>query len=251
MMQETSLLYTIDPEALESTGAAGHGVQVNPDSTRDRIMAAAMELVAMAGIRATTVRDITQAADVNLAAVNYHYGSKVELLNQAIMRILLPVNLRRVEMLNAKPRDPATGAISVEDILDCLFRPIVECPRAADGSRMYLRALQHYRTEVDPRANQLIRNTFDEAGRRFVDEFAITLPHLNRAEIIWRYELARGGVLHTLTVCEPAYLRKRQMDAGAPLLATDQIEAILKQLVQCYLPSFLMQAVWRADQLTM
>lgn len=218
------------------------------DGTRERIMAAAMELVARKGIRATTVRDIAQAASVNLAAVNYHYRSKGKLLDEALMRIILPVNQRRIAMLASKRRD-AEGRIALPEILDCLFRPVVESPRAANGSRMYLRALQHYRNEASEAASARMRDLFDEAGLVFIDELCRTVPHLSRAEVIWRYELSRGGVLHVLTVCEPGYLRKRRLDAGMPMLSPDRIEDVMTQLIACYLPSFAQPAIWGPAQL--
>lgn len=230
------------PQSAPQPEAAG-------DPTRDRLMTAAMELVARKGIRGTTVRDLAQAAGTNLAAVNYHYGSKLALMNEAIIRIVLPVNQRRLAMLAATLRDPDSGAMALRDILECLFRPVVESPVSADGSRLYLRVLHHYRAEASAQANALIRDTFDEAGQRFVDEFALALPHLTRAEIIWRYELARGGILHILSVGAPSLLARRGLDHGAPLMRMDQVEAIMELFLRCYLPMFERSRVWSEDQL--
>src|SRR5262249_56597881 len=51
----------------------------SPDQTRQRLLAAASELFAAQGYHGTTVREIAQRAGVNLAAGNYHFGSKREL----------------------------------------------------------------------------------------------------------------------------------------------------------------------------
>lgn len=235
----------------EGGAAEISGTVIEPpvgDGTRERIMAAAMELVSRKGLRATTVRDIAQAACVNLAAVNYHYRSKRELLDEALMRVIMPVNQRRIRMLASKARD-ADGRISLPDILDCLFRPVVESPRSANGLRMYLRALQHFRNEASEAASAQMRDLFDEAGIVFIDELCRTVTHLSRAEIIWRYELARGGLLHVLTVCEPSYLRKRRLDAGQPLMSPDRYEEVMAQLIASSLPSFAQPAVWGAELL--
>ncbi len=219
------------------------------EQTRARLMVAAMDLVARHGIRGTTVRDLAQAAGTNLAAVNYHYGSKQELMSEAITRIMLPVNRRRMEMLAAAPRDPQTGGMAVRDILACLFRPVLESPVGPDGVRPYLRVLYHYRAEANAQANALIRETFEEAGRHFVDELVRALPHLSRAEVIWRYELARGGILHILSIGSPGYLRRRKLDGGAPLMALDSVEPIMDLFMGCYLPMMQGAPIWSKDQL--
>jgi AcrR family transcriptional regulator len=220
------------------------------EQTRERLMMAAMDLVARRGIRGTTVRELAQAAGSNVAAVNYHYGSKHELMSEAIIRIMLPVNRRRMEMLARAPRDPQTGAMTVRDVLECLFRPVLESPVGADGVRPYLRVLYHYRAEANPQANALIRDTFDEAGRLFVDELSRALPHLSRAEVIWRYELARGGILHILTIGDPSYLRRRRLDAGAALMPLDSVEPIMELFLGCYLPLMLGDRIWTEDRLS-
>lgn len=45
-------------------------------ATKDRLLAAASALFAERGFHATTIRDIAERAGANVAAGNYHYGSK-------------------------------------------------------------------------------------------------------------------------------------------------------------------------------
>jgi AcrR family transcriptional regulator len=56
------------------------------DTTRDRIVEAAGEIFAEKGFDATTVRDICQRAEANLAAVNYYFGDKQRLYVEAVVR---------------------------------------------------------------------------------------------------------------------------------------------------------------------
>jgi AcrR family transcriptional regulator len=64
-------------------------------NTKDRIMDEAEKLFAELGFKATSMRAITQAADVNLAAVNYHFGSKDKLIEEVIVRKLRLINAER------------------------------------------------------------------------------------------------------------------------------------------------------------
>lgn len=54
------------------------------DTTRDRILAAASSVFTEKGFDNTTVRDICNAADANVAAVNYHFGDKLKLYHQVL-----------------------------------------------------------------------------------------------------------------------------------------------------------------------
>lgn len=55
-------------------------------STKDRILGAAEELFAQHGFAGTSLRQVTSQADVNIAAVNYHFGSKENLVNEVFRR---------------------------------------------------------------------------------------------------------------------------------------------------------------------
>ncbi|MEJ2200328.1 MAG: TetR family transcriptional regulator, partial [Desulfuromonadaceae bacterium] len=71
-----------------------------PD-TKERILDAAEELFARQGFHATSLRAITGGAQVNLAAVNYHFGSKDGLLEAVFSRRLTPLNQERQRRLEA------------------------------------------------------------------------------------------------------------------------------------------------------
>ena len=55
-------------------------------NTKDRILGAAEELFAQYGFAGTSLRQVTSRADVNIAAVNYHFGSKENLVNEVFRR---------------------------------------------------------------------------------------------------------------------------------------------------------------------
>ena len=63
-----------------------HMATPQPFSTKDRILGAAEELFAQFGFAGTSLRQVTSRADVNIAAVNYHFGSKENLVNEVFRR---------------------------------------------------------------------------------------------------------------------------------------------------------------------
>src|SRR5678816_574617 len=72
-----------------------------PHETRTRILDAAEELFMLHGFEGTSMRQLTAKADVNLAAVNYHFGSKDALIEAVFRRRLDPMNAARIAALDA------------------------------------------------------------------------------------------------------------------------------------------------------
>src|SRR5712691_4179518 len=91
-------------------------VDATSADTKTRILDAAEQLFMEHGFEATSLRSLTTAAGVNLAAVNYHFGSKEELFQAVLTRRLDPMNQERVELLDALERDARGKALSCEAI---------------------------------------------------------------------------------------------------------------------------------------
>src|SRR6185437_16471905 len=92
----------------------------NTLDTKTRILKAAEKLFGLRGFDATSLRDITAEAQVNLAAVNYHFQSKESLIDALIERRILPINQRRFEMLDAAGHPP-----SVDQIVEAFLAPML------------------------------------------------------------------------------------------------------------------------------
>src|SRR5258708_4104116 len=95
-------------------------------TTKDRILNTAERLFARDGFEATSLRAITAEADVNLAAVNYHFQSKEALVEAVIGRRMGPVTARRLAMLDAYEASAGDAPLSIEKVMDAFFRPVVE-----------------------------------------------------------------------------------------------------------------------------
>ena len=91
--------------------------------TAERILDAAEELFADLGFDATSTRAITTRAGVNLAAVNYHYGSKDALIEAVFARRLVPLNRERLELLDRVEARAGAGGPAVESIVEAFVRP--------------------------------------------------------------------------------------------------------------------------------
>ena len=90
------------------------------DHTRTAILSAAERLYAARGFADVTMRDIVAAAGVNLAAVNYHFGSKDELIAELFVTRSLATNRERLNELKA-----AEAAGGGRAGIDAIFRALV------------------------------------------------------------------------------------------------------------------------------
>lgn len=158
-----------------------------PD-TKTRILDAAEKLFGKKGFDATSLRDITTEADVNLAAVNYHFQSKDSLIEATIIRGAGPINQKRLAMLDA-----AGPKATIEQIVEAFVGPVLE----QDFEPM---APLMARVLASPETMQRVfKQLIESMSRRFADAVGIALPELSPAERMWRLHFTAGAMAHTVT----------------------------------------------------
>src|SRR3954463_6556834 len=95
--------------------------------TRSRILDVAEELFGERGLDRVSFRDITRKAKVNLAAINYHFGSREELISAVFERRVVPVNQARLAALDAVEKSAGKRSPKPEAILEAFIRPALQC----------------------------------------------------------------------------------------------------------------------------
>ena len=166
------------------------------ESTRVDILDAAEQLFSLQGFAATSVRDITTAAGVNVAAVNYHFGGKEELLRGVTDRVVEPLNERRFMLLDALLN--VSEAPTVAQLVEAFVRPDIEAlQRLSSRAPHAARYLGRIYSDQTPWIREMTRAQFIEVGRRFVPLFAAALPELSISELEWRIEQMVAAVVHT------------------------------------------------------
>lgn len=180
---------------------------------KQRILCQAITIFATKGSELTTIREITEATKVNVASVNYYFGSKEGLLRAVLDNVLGPLNDERTRLLDEAEKQHH-DAPPVAALLDALLRPLVITARAPDGGRIVVRLLQHLRATPGMQVTTLLSDQFDQIAHRFIDAFSRALPELSRAEVIWRYEFARGAAMHVLTDADPRSGRLALLSKG-------------------------------------
>ncbi|WP_130618861.1 TetR/AcrR family transcriptional regulator [Dyella amyloliquefaciens] len=163
--------------------------------TKERILGAAEELFARHGFEGASLRQLTAAAGVNLAAVNYHFGSKDRLIEEVFRRRLDQLSSRRMAALQTVSGEPDT---TIEQVLAAFIVPALELSHDGNGS-LFMRVLARAFAEHDDTLRKFLSENYGHVMRQFTAEFARLLPHLNKEELYWRVDLVTGALTHAMS----------------------------------------------------
>lgn len=195
------------------------------EDTKEQILRAAEVLFAREGFANTSMREITDAADVNIAAVNYHFGSKERLLIEILDRIVAPLNEERIRILDEME---TVGTPNTVDLLTAFLLPdlrLIQELRSRDPS------LPRFVSRMYSEASDLMTRTmgrqFAETQKRFYSAFANALPDVRSEEIAWRLNCVVGIVV---------YLFASVQAPGSPPMLAGKPESDLDRLLTVTVP---------------
>jgi AcrR family transcriptional regulator len=200
-----------------------HGT-VDDAATKGAIIAAAERLFAIHGFRAVSVRDITASAGVNLASINYHFGSKDALLLEIFRRRTTELSRERARMLHeAKGRHG--GRPPVREILAALIEPPLRWAGRDEPHRIAMQFIIRARSEGTEAVREVLRTDVSHL-RRFADALILARPDLPAEEIYWRLHFALG-MIHNNRFAE--FDRLHVLSEG--LTRESDVEALLGRML--------------------
>lgn len=166
-------------------------------ATRAALLDAAERLFSKLGVEGTSVRGITKEAGVNLAAINYHFGTKERLALAVFARRLEPVNRGRIARLDALEKAARGRKLKLAAILEALIRPAVEAKEeGAPGCDDFMRLISRCFQEPNPELKKFVEQQFAEVARRFDSAVLRAVPGLPPGELFWRMNFFFGALHH-------------------------------------------------------
>ncbi len=177
-----------------------HAVTTRQDSsTKERILDADEKLFMERGFVATSMRLITAKAKVNLAAVNYHFGSKEKLVKEIFARRLGPLNYERIVHLDELEKAAAGKPLSPEQILEAFLTSALRLKRdPLQGGAMFLRLLGRVFTEPPGHMKTFLPEQYREVVVRYKAALARALPHLPEEELLCRMHFMFGAIAYAM-----------------------------------------------------
>ncbi|HET9678991.1 MAG TPA: TetR/AcrR family transcriptional regulator [Gammaproteobacteria bacterium] len=175
---------------MNAISSTARGAVKNP--TKNRILAAAEALFAEHGVASTSLRSITARASVNLAAVNYHFGSKDALIEAVYERRLAPLHHARLARLDMHEKAARDKPLAVEKIVDAFLTPVAdlgggqENGQQNDEALIFTRLLAQTYNEAAPYVHRLMATEHQQVMRRYKAALVNSLPDLSIADVCWR-----------------------------------------------------------------
>lgn len=168
--------------------------------TRERILDAAEHLFSHNGFHRTSIKQLASEAKVNLAAINYHFGSKMALIEKVIERRLRPINQQRMERLEAVRQTAARKGSRplAEDLLHAFIEPAFTINTPMRERRCLLALEGCAFSEPDTTIRTIFINQFKPPYMLLFQAMREALPDLPEDVLLWRLHFAIGTMTHCM-----------------------------------------------------
>lgn len=217
---------TPEPRATGKAPAGRRGPKSGPE-TRERLLNVAQELFANEGINSVSLRRIMEVAQVGASQLNYHFGTKRDLLRTIFSQKLDVLNKERLALLDIAEASP--GGPSLEKILEAYYLTSFRQFSNPEKDGNFARLVARVGSESSELASEIAEEFLDGVQRRFVSALQKALPGLDRTEIFWRLHVMMCVSIHTLT--NPLRIYRLSGGACDPRDADDMYRSLLPILL--------------------
>jgi AcrR family transcriptional regulator len=167
-----------------------------------------VKLFSERGYRNTSLRAIADAADVNLAAANYHFGSKAHLLEAAFERCIAPINDERMRRLRRIQKSSSPPSV------EALVRAFVDLEFALKDDDHLDQFLAHLFAEPKSVSVPLLEKMFAPTVQAYFAAIRVALPDVPAEELRWRFHFMIGSMIQLARFRHPLNLFKADESAN-------------------------------------
>lgn len=167
--------------------------------TRERILDVAERLFMEFGYDGTSMRQITGEGNVNLAAVNYHFGSKEALMQEVFRRRLDWLNEERMRVLDRLEAEAGGKPVKPSLIVDAFFGTLLRMAEdEGRGGMTFLRLIGRTLTEPSEFIRAFLAHEYKTVMDRYKEALFRALPDVPKAEIVWRFHFMLGATSYAI-----------------------------------------------------
>jgi AcrR family transcriptional regulator len=214
------------------TKRAGRPAGRHPDETRERILNVAEELFARNGYDGTSVRDVAAAAQLQTAAIGYHYPSKEELFDTVIRRRAVVMSEWRQRELQEMRARHGNTPIALDELVRAYVHPFYESASHGDPGWRHYAALMG-RLANSTLGTEVIARHYDATARQYLDEFMRSLPGVAEPTVIDGFTFMVASMLALCADTGRAQRLARPGQAARPL--TEPFSSLVTFLVSGFL----------------
>jgi AcrR family transcriptional regulator len=170
--------------------------------TKTIILDTAENLFASNGFKRTSIKVIAKKAGVNIAAVNYHFGSKNSLIQMVIRRRFVPINETRLKLLcEIKNRHYKKDIKpSVEEILHAFIDPLFDSYKMDNKNKCLISIACQIFLEQDETILKEFILLFKEPLQLFYELLNKAFPFLPEEILSWRIHYAIGAMIYCMRI---------------------------------------------------
>ena len=166
-------------------------------STKNKILDAAESLFAVQGFNGTSLREITSQAEVNLAAVNYHFGSKKELIKSVMSRYMNELSPRLESALIEVCQHEN---LSLLEVFSAFIEPLLSLNEFKEnGTSNFLQLLGRGYSDSQGFLRWFLTTQYPGVINNFVKAVQKAYPELTAEEMFWRLHFTMGTVVFTMS----------------------------------------------------
>ena len=184
----------IAPPAARRKRASAKAACAGTQDTKEHILEVAERMFADRGFASVSIRDLTAEAGVNIASINYYYGSKDKLLYEVFRRRVTEMTDARISGLRAAEAR-AGGKPTPRDIFHALIAPAIEWRDPASNKASALKFLARARTEGTPQIKKVIDVRLG-ALEEFRDALLRAVPGASIEDVCWGLHFALSTLHH-------------------------------------------------------
>ena len=164
-------------------------------STKDRILLAAEELFAAQGFATTSLRQVTSRADVNIAAVTYHFGSKDNLVNEVFRRRMDEMSAERLKALQ---QAVASRPGELEPVLAAFVEPALAMAQDRHGGGAFIRVIARAYAESNDSLRKFLSDQYGHVLRDFAKAIDTCVPGLGKETLYRRLDFLSGALTYAM-----------------------------------------------------
>jgi len=193
-------------------------------STKEKILDAAEKLFSDNGFNGTSLREITSQAEVNLAAVNYHFGSKKELIKAVMSRYMNELSPRLMSTLTSvQAKDKPT----LIEVFSAFVEPLLALNMFREnGTSIFLQLLGRGYTDSQGFLRWFLTTKYPQVIENFIAAVQKAYPELEPEEMFWRLHFTMGTVVFTMSSSD-ALIDIAQNDYDQHINIEDVIEKLI------------------------
>lgn len=161
--------------------------------TRARLLAAATDLFAQRGYDGASIRDIATAAEVNVAAVNYHFQGKENLYREVLRHVVQGKRDRYMAVMGqVRAEHPGDMAAIVRAFFRMHFEETLKTPEGGHFMRLFVRELHH----GQPVNTKLIADLLVPMWQDLGQHLLATCPEITADLTPWVAGSLHGQLVH-------------------------------------------------------